>query len=132
MDFHTYYFAKATRHIRRMLPTGGVSVVLATVPVLDLLPDRAAILHPVLSCKPPATEKQAITGHGRHLVLLLCFKQDRKSLYFQSLRRSFGDWRFYSWVAGERVFSQDGGNRLYVHGYRCLVSSSCKLAQKCS
>ena len=61
-----------------MLPTGGVSVVLATVPVLDLLPDRAAILHPVLSCKPPATEKQAITGNGSNLVLIICLKKDSK------------------------------------------------------
>lgn len=113
-----------------MLPTGEVSVVPATAPILDLLLDRAAILYPILSFEPPATEKQAIAGYGRHLMLLICFEQDRESLHFQSFRRGFGDRRLYSWVAGERLFSQDGGNGIYVYGYRCLIACPGKLTQQ--
>jgi hypothetical protein len=110
----------------RMYARTSLAVVDATFALVDSFPSGSYLFDLLVSFEPAILEKSTAACHGPFLLLRLCSKPCCKFSLARKDRHCFCRWRFCHWLSRKYLLSYGPRNRIYLNGYRCLVSCACE------
>jgi hypothetical protein len=110
----------------RMYARTRLAVVDAAFALVDSFLSCSNLFDLLVSFEPAILEKSTAACHGPFLLLRLCGKPRRKFSLARKDRYCFCCWRFRHWLSRKCLFSCGPRNRVYLNGYRCLVSCACE------